>query len=286
MVEDQKQVNRRALTHVPRTRGAVSGLLIVLLGAWGALVPFFGPGINYGYTPDQSWKWTAARGWLEVLPGAVAVVGGLLLLLSDRRIRSSLGGWLAVAAGAWFVGGLTVAPLVNLDSVGSPLGSGERRRALETLGLFYAVGALLIFLGALSIGRLSVRSLRDVHAAQREIEQEREREQAERARVEESIRAEDERRQADDAARREAENERVRTEDQAPAGTYAAGGARSTGDPGDGTSAATTRLERGDDRPTTTFPAGSGPGTFPVAPPAAPGGTGGEPPRRDPGNLG
>ena len=56
---------------IPRSRGAASGFLLVVLGAWGALAPFVGPYLNFAYTPAQAWTWTAARGWLEVLPGAV-----------------------------------------------------------------------------------------------------------------------------------------------------------------------------------------------------------------------
>jgi hypothetical protein len=52
---------------IPRSRGAVIGLLLVILGVWGALIPFIGPNFDFAYTPGQAW--TAARGWLEVLPG-------------------------------------------------------------------------------------------------------------------------------------------------------------------------------------------------------------------------
>ncbi|EUA34713.1 hypothetical protein I552_5502 [Mycobacterium xenopi 3993] len=54
--------------HMPRSRGAITGLLLVLLGAWGALIPFVGPYLDFAYTPNQPWTWTAARGWLEVFP--------------------------------------------------------------------------------------------------------------------------------------------------------------------------------------------------------------------------
>jgi hypothetical protein len=64
---------------IPRTRGAGSGILLVLLGAWGALIPFIGPYVSLSFTPDGAWTWTAGRGWLEVLTGAAAALGGLLL---------------------------------------------------------------------------------------------------------------------------------------------------------------------------------------------------------------
>ena len=87
---------------IPRSRGAASGFLLILAGLWGALIPFVGPYFDFAYTPDQPWVWTDARGWLEVLPGAVAVVGGLLLLTSRNRASATLGAWLGVIAGAWF----------------------------------------------------------------------------------------------------------------------------------------------------------------------------------------
>ena len=38
-----------------RSRGALSGFLLVLLGLWGALIPFIGPDFHYAYTPDAAW---------------------------------------------------------------------------------------------------------------------------------------------------------------------------------------------------------------------------------------
>src|SRR5262249_40490499 len=114
--------------HMPRTRGAVTGLLLILLGAWGALVPFFGPNIDWAYMSDPAWTWTAAKGWLEVLPGAVAVVGGLLLLVSGNRASAMFGGWLAVFAGAWFVLGRAFASTLGIADVGLPAASTDLKR--------------------------------------------------------------------------------------------------------------------------------------------------------------
>ena len=47
-----------------RSRGAASGFLLVLLGAWGALIPFVGPYFHYAYTPDTAWNGTPL-GWAE-----------------------------------------------------------------------------------------------------------------------------------------------------------------------------------------------------------------------------
>ena len=152
---------------MPRSRGAASGLLLVLLGVWGALVPFVGPYFDFAFDQDLAWMWTAARGWLEVLPGAVTALGGLLLLTSRNRFTAMLGGWLAVLAGAWFVVGRALAGPLGLGDIGAPVAATESRRVVIELAYFYGLGAVVIFLGAIALGRLSVRSARDVRYAQR-----------------------------------------------------------------------------------------------------------------------
>jgi hypothetical protein len=149
---------------IPRSRGAASGLLLVLLGAWGAIIPFVGPYFDYAFTPNTTWTWTSARFWLEVLPGIATIVGGLLLLASVDRGTGTLGAWLASAAGAWFILGPSLAPLWNPGSLGVPIG-GTTRQALEWIGFFYGPGVAILFLGAAAFGRLSVRAVRDVEAA-------------------------------------------------------------------------------------------------------------------------
>ena len=150
------------LLRVPRTRGALSGLVLVLLGAWGALIAFIGPYFDYSYRSDDTWVWTSQRGWLEVLPGAVTVLGGLILLLSRSRIGASLGAWLGVAGGAWFVIGLSLADVLNIGSVGRPTASSQGGRALAQLGYFDALGAAIILVAGFALGRLSIVAARDV----------------------------------------------------------------------------------------------------------------------------
>jgi hypothetical protein len=154
---------------IPRSRGATSGFLLILLGAWGALIPFVGAYFHFAYTPDQVWTWTAARGWLEVLPGAVTAVGGLLLLTSGNRATAMFGGWLAVLAGAWFVVGRAFAGQLYIGDLGAPVASTDTMRAWLEVAYFSGLGALIVFLGALALGRVSVRSLRDVQHAHRPV---------------------------------------------------------------------------------------------------------------------
>ena len=155
----------RAL-YMPRTRGAVTGLLLILLGAWGALVPFFGPNIDWAYMTDPAWTWTTAKGWLEVLPGATAAVGGLLVLVSGNRASAVFGGWLAVAAGAWFVVGRAFASTVGIGDIGQPVASTDLKRALLEVTYFTGLGALIVFLGGAAVARLAVRHARDVVVTQ------------------------------------------------------------------------------------------------------------------------
>src|SRR6266849_5239393 len=60
-----------AMMRVPRTRGAGSGFLLILLGLWGAVIPFVGPYFHFAYTPDTAWTWTWGRFFLEIVPGRV-----------------------------------------------------------------------------------------------------------------------------------------------------------------------------------------------------------------------
>jgi hypothetical protein len=139
---------------LPRTTGALSGFLIILLGLWGAVIPFVGPYFHYAFGSFHTWHYATARLWLDILPGVVAVIGGLMLLFSSTRRRGLIGGWLAVAAGAWFAIGPTIS-LVWHDAgnpIGVPLG-GHIRRSFELLGYFQGLGVAIAGLAAFAMGR-------------------------------------------------------------------------------------------------------------------------------------
>ena len=152
-------------SRMPRSRGAVTGLLLLLLGAWGALIPFVGPYFNFAYTPDKEWAWTAARGWLEVFPGVTTVVGALLLIGSGNRGTAMFGGWLAAFAGAWFIVGRALAAPLRIGDIGHPVASTDIKRALLEISYFSGLGALIVFLAGGILARVSARLARDVEAA-------------------------------------------------------------------------------------------------------------------------
>jgi hypothetical protein len=153
--------------YVARSRGMLSGLLLVLLGIWGALIPFVGPYFSFAYTPDRAWAWTWGRLWLEILPGAAAVLGGLMLIGTAHRAVGVFAGWLASVAGAWFIVGPFLSRLWNppAGSAGTPIG-GTTRQVFEQISFFYGLGAVILFLAAQALGRFTVRSVRDVAAAE------------------------------------------------------------------------------------------------------------------------
>src|ERR1700740_3418187 len=154
---------------IPRTRGAVCGVLLIVLGLWGGLAPFVGPYLHFGFTPDKDGEYTSGRLYLSAIPGAAALLGGLMALLTRNRAFGISGGLLGALAGAWFVagGGFVLDVLKNTSvSVGAPLQSTSMTAALqdylEMAALFFGLGVLILFVGALAIGRFSMLAAKDV----------------------------------------------------------------------------------------------------------------------------
>ena len=149
-----------------RSRGAFSGFLLMLLGLWGALIPFVGPYFDYAYTPDRAWTYNTGRLWLELLPGAAVFVGGFLLMIARSRHTALFGALLAAAAGAWFTLGPVLSPLWNnhVPMGGSPASATVYMRIMEQLGFFTALGVVIVFVAAMALGRIaSVASgIRDI----------------------------------------------------------------------------------------------------------------------------
>ncbi len=153
------------MLRVPRSRGALSGFLLVLLGVWGGLVPFIGPYFHYAYTPDRAWAYTSGRWWLEILPGIATAVGGLILLASANRAVAAFGAWLAALGGAWFVVGRTFSVWpASIPRVGVATGS-ALMRTVEEIGFFSGLGVVIVFIAAVALGRFAVMGARQAGPA-------------------------------------------------------------------------------------------------------------------------
>jgi len=156
------------MLQIRRSRGAASGFLLVLLGIWGAIIPFIGPYFHYAYTPDTSWTYTTTRLWLEILPGAAVFLGGVLLMIATGRHIAMLGAALAAAGGAWFALGTVLSPLWSTGHVtlgGSPVATTTLMRVMEQIGFFTGLGVAVAIVAGMALGRISA-----VSAGLREVE--------------------------------------------------------------------------------------------------------------------
>lgn len=163
-----EQTGTGTVSDVPMTAGgpvrvggsgiALLGLLTMLTAAWGGIVPFVGPTFGYSADGAGSWYWNLAHALLAVVPGAVGVVAGYLLLTAASRVRLGLGrggmamaGVLAILAGAWFVVGPFAWPVLEPRNFylapASPLTT-----LLHEIGYAFGPGVLLTMFGAYSIG--------------------------------------------------------------------------------------------------------------------------------------
>lgn len=143
---------------VSRSTGVLSGVLIILLAIWGGIVPFIGPYFHYSFGSEQTWHFTTDRLWLDILPAAVAVLGGLIMVSSSHRLTGVIGSAIALTAGAWFIVGPPVSLVWEHETgpIGTPL-YGPTRQAIELVGYFYGVGALITALAAFALGRFVAR---------------------------------------------------------------------------------------------------------------------------------
>jgi hypothetical protein len=151
------------MLRVPRSRGALNGVLLVLLGIWGGLIAFVGPYFHYAYTPDTAWTYTTGRLWLEILPAAGAIVGGLIVGGTASRPVAIFGAWLAAVSGAWFALGAVLSTVWTAGggvAAGRPVG-GTLSRAVEQIGFFTGLGVVIVFLAAVALGRFTVIGARE-----------------------------------------------------------------------------------------------------------------------------
>ncbi len=145
----------------------MSGLFLMLLGAWGGLAPYAGPSFGFGYTPDQAWAQTNGRLYLSAVPGAVVVLTGFVVLFTRSKWFGGLCAFIAALGGAWFVAGAEIVSVLPASlrpsgvGTGVPIGSTATRVVLTQLGVYGGVGVAIVFFAALALGRLSIAAHRD-----------------------------------------------------------------------------------------------------------------------------
>jgi hypothetical protein len=132
------------------------GLLIALLGAWVIVAALIGPIFNFGFFNDTTWNFSTKQWELQLIPGGVAVVGGLLLMTPSRG-SGSFGALLAFLAGAWLIVAPIVYPLWATGEVHT-YGS-EGMKTLRWLGHFYGPGGLIIYCAGYAHGLFSRRTV-------------------------------------------------------------------------------------------------------------------------------
>jgi hypothetical protein len=132
--------------------------MLVVLGLWGGLVPLIGPYFGYAFGSHATWDLTMNRFWLDVLPGAAVLLGGLMLMWSGHRMSGTAAAWLAMAGGAWFAVGPPVSRLWEHGAgpIGAPL-FGHTRQTFELIGYFYGLGIVVVGLAAFALGRVVTR---------------------------------------------------------------------------------------------------------------------------------
>jgi hypothetical protein len=143
---------------ISRKTGAMTGFMLIVLGLWGGLVPLVGPYFGFAFGSHATWDLTMNRFWLDVLPGAAVVLGGLMLLWSGHRLSGTVASWMAMAGGAWFAVGPAFSRLWEHGPgpIGVPL-FGHTRQTFELIGYFYGLGVVVMGLAAFALGRFVSR---------------------------------------------------------------------------------------------------------------------------------
>lgn len=133
-----------------------AAMVILLLGAWGALVPFIGPLFGYSMSGVPAWTWNESHVTLHLIPGVVAVIGAMLVLRA-RRSSVQLGAVLAALGGAWFVLAPTFHPAWADSSAGGGMMMmhGTWSQIASSLGYHYGIGVVILGLAMHALGRLA-----------------------------------------------------------------------------------------------------------------------------------
>jgi hypothetical protein len=143
-----------------RASTAVVGLGILLISAWGGIIPFVGPSFGYNANGTSSWHWNLSHALLALAPGAAGCVAGLYLLGRATSWRpgqggSAFAGTLALACGAWFAIGPVSWPVLWTRSYF--VGASPLHELAYQVGYALGPGLILAGFGALVLGMIGRR---------------------------------------------------------------------------------------------------------------------------------
>lgn len=145
-----------------------TGLLLVLLGAWGGIVSYIGPKFGYSMGTESGWQWSSANWQLHLLPGIAVIIGGFMLLGVAHRVSAlRLGGLLALVGGAWLVlGPLFASMWLGPLGAESNIASSSLSEVARPLGYHYGTGLLIVALAAYALGRRIIVTRDDTYPAE------------------------------------------------------------------------------------------------------------------------
>jgi hypothetical protein len=129
--------------------------MTVLFAAWGGISAFVGPVFGYRPTTFHAWQWVTQNWLLHLVPGAVGVVAGLMMLSmvsnrGGRRGGLGLAALMAMAAGAWFVIGPAAWRMFESGTPFAPNASANMN-FLNQVGANLGPGVLLAILGGMAL---------------------------------------------------------------------------------------------------------------------------------------
>jgi hypothetical protein len=152
--------------HVGRIGIGTVGVLTVLVAAWGGIVPFIGPTFGFSGDGTGSWHWSLTHAVLALVPGAVGIVVGGLILLQTKgiavgrgRLSLTMAGLIAMVCGAWFIAGPLAWPVITTHGAyfvtASPL-----RNLSNQVGYALGTGLILAVCGGFVVGWASRHQLK------------------------------------------------------------------------------------------------------------------------------
>ncbi len=130
------------------------GIGILIIGVWGAMVPFVGPAFGYRMGNTPAWTWTESGVTVHLIPGIAAVLGGALML-GTVRSRVRLGTLLALAGGAWFILGPSIRPAWAGGGGMMMMGQSVWSQIAASVGYHYGTGVAVAILAAYALGALA-----------------------------------------------------------------------------------------------------------------------------------